>query len=43
MNLALLLARVDDLREVTLSSDLLGIADLLWRLVLRWLVCVVFW
>ena len=33
-NLALLSSRIDDLREVTLSPNLLSIVDLLWRLVL---------
>lgn len=33
-NLALLSSRIDDLREVALSPNLLSVVDLLWSLIL---------
>ena len=39
----IVLSWVNDLREISLSPDFLGVVDLLWGLILRWLVCVIFW
>ena len=43
LSIRLLLRGIDHLWEVSLSSNLLSVIYLLWCLVLRWLVCVVFW